>query len=89
MSKNSVSYFTSPFAIAKRLEMRLSVSPATPFSDAPLPNHTKFFERLNLFNSMEHLAPPPPPRSKHGLKLVCYVNIVYGYLKSENSQDFA
>jgi hypothetical protein len=25
------------------------------------------------------------PRSKNGLKLVCYVNIVYGNLKSENS----
>ncbi len=26
---------------------------------------------------------------KRGLKLVCNVNIVYGKLKSENSQDYA
>jgi hypothetical protein len=39
-----ISYFTSPFAIAIRLEMRLSVSPATPFSVASLTNHTKMFE---------------------------------------------
>jgi hypothetical protein len=35
------------------------------------------------------LTPTPPPPSKSGLKLVCNVNIVYGNLKSENSQDFA
>ncbi len=33
--------------------------------------------------------PPPPPLSKSGLKLVCNVNIVYGYLKSEKSQYYA
>jgi hypothetical protein len=33
--------------------------------------------------------PPPPPPSKSCLKLVCNVNIVYGNLKSENSQDYA
>ncbi len=27
--------------------------------------------------------------SKNGLKLVCNVNIAYGNLKSENSQDYA
>ncbi len=32
---------------------------------------------------------PPPPPSKSGLKLGLYVNIVYGNLKSENSQDCA
>jgi hypothetical protein len=32
---------------------------------------------------------PPPPLSKNGLKLVCNVNIVYGNLKSENSQGYA
>ncbi len=31
---------------------------------------------------------PPPPLSKSGLKLVCNVNIVYGHLKSPNSQDY-
>jgi hypothetical protein len=46
-------YFTSPFAIAKRLEMRLSVSPATPISDASLPNHTKMFELVHVVTSME------------------------------------
>jgi hypothetical protein len=40
------------------------------------------------------LLPPPPPLFdqkwfKSGLKLVCNVNIVYGNLKSENSQDYA
>ncbi len=30
-------------------------------------------------------APPPPP-NKSGSKLVCNVNNVYGFLKSENSQ---
>jgi hypothetical protein len=29
----------------------------------------------------------PPPFKQSGLKLVCTVNIVYGNLKSENSQD--
>jgi hypothetical protein len=32
---------------------------------------------------------PRPPPSKGGLKLVCNLNIVYGNLKSENSQDYA
>jgi len=32
---------------------------------------------------------PFPPLSKSGLKLVCNVNIVYGNLKSEKSQDDA
>jgi hypothetical protein len=31
----------------------------------------------------------PLPLSKSGLKLVCNVNIVYGNLKSENSQEYA
>ncbi len=34
-------------------------------------------------------TPPPPPSSKSGLKLVCKVNIVYGNLMYENSQDYA
>jgi hypothetical protein len=32
---------------------------------------------------------PPPPLSKSVLKLVRNVIIVYGNLKSENSQDYA
>jgi hypothetical protein len=48
-----LSYFTSPFAIAKGLEMRLSVSTATPFSDGSLPNHTKMFELVHMVTSME------------------------------------
>jgi hypothetical protein len=32
--------------------MRLSVSPATPFSDASLPNHTKMFELVRMVTSM-------------------------------------
>jgi hypothetical protein len=30
-----------------------------------------------------------PPLSKDGLQLDCNVNILYGNLKSENSQDYA
>ena len=48
-----LSYFTSSFAIAKGLEMRLSVSTATPFSDGSLPNHTKMFELVHMVTSME------------------------------------
>jgi hypothetical protein len=33
--------------------MRLSVSPATPFSDATLPNHTKMFELVHMVTSMD------------------------------------
>jgi hypothetical protein len=32
---------------------------------------------------------PYPPFRKIGLKLACNVNIVYGNLKAENSQDYA
>ncbi len=35
------------------------------------------------------LLPSIPPLGKSGLKLVCYVNIVYRNLKSENSQVYA
>ncbi len=31
---------------------------------------------------------PPPLFSKSGLNLVCNVNILYGNLTSENSQDY-
>ncbi len=48
-----LSNFTSPFAIAKGLEMRLSVSTTTPFSDGSLPNHTKMFELVHMVTSME------------------------------------
>jgi hypothetical protein len=48
-----LSYFTSPFAIAKGLEMRLSVSTGTPFSDGSLPNHTKMFELVHMVTSMK------------------------------------
>ncbi len=51
-----LSYFTSPFAIAKGLEMRLSVSPATPFSDGSLPNHTKMFELVHMVTSVDDFA---------------------------------
>jgi hypothetical protein len=33
--------------------MRLSVSPATPFSDGSLPNHTKMFELVHMVTSMD------------------------------------
>ncbi len=48
---------------------------------------TKVF-RVFLLAIHSHPSPPPLP-SKSGLKLVCNVNIVYGNLKSENSQDNA
>ena len=41
--------------------------------------HSHLYKRILL----------PFPLSKSGLKLVCNVNIVYGNLKSENSQDYA
>jgi hypothetical protein len=44
-----------------------------------------FFTKTYTF----YPPPPPPPRRKSGLKLVCNVTIVYGNLKSENSQDHA
>ncbi len=37
--------------------------------------------------SADGFTPPPPP-SKTGLKLACNVNIVYGNLKSDNTQDY-
>jgi hypothetical protein len=49
--------------------------------------------RVFLFAIQSHLykwiSPPPLPLNKSGLKLVCNVNIVYGNLKSEISQDNA
>ena len=41
--------------------------------------HSHFYKRFYSPSSM----------SKSGLKLVCNVNIVYGTLKSDNSQDYA
>ena len=47
-------YFSSPLAnFSKGLERRLSLSPATLFSGASLPNHTKMFELVYLVTSME------------------------------------
>ncbi len=42
-----------------------------------------------IFTNGFYFPPPPPPSSKSGLKLVCNVNIVYGNLKYEYSQDYA
>jgi hypothetical protein len=58
---------------------------------------TKVFKSLQSFppslftvaSTNGFYPPPPPPPSKSVLKLVCYVNIVYGNIKSESSQDFA
>ncbi len=41
--------------------------------------HSHFYKRIL----------PLPHLSKSGLKLVCTVNIAYGHLNSENSQDYA
>ncbi len=50
------------------------------------------FLDVNWDKSLKSFPPcysqSPPPLSKSGLKLVCYVNIAYGF-KSENSQDYA
>jgi hypothetical protein len=52
---------------------------------------TKVFRVFLLasHNLYKRIYPPPPSPSKSGLKLVCNVNILYGNLKSENSQDYA
>jgi hypothetical protein len=48
------SYFSSPFVnFAKGLEIRLSLSPATPFLGASLPNHTKMFELVHVVTSID------------------------------------
>ncbi len=44
-----------------------------------LANHSHLYKRILL---------PLSPLSKSGLKLVCNINIVYGNLKSEKSQDY-
>ena len=50
-------YFSSPFAnFSKGLEIRLSLSPATLFSGASLPNNTNMFELVHLVTSMEDLG---------------------------------
>jgi hypothetical protein len=54
-------YFSSPFAyFAKGLEIRLSLSPATLFSDASLPNHTKMFELVHLVTSVDDFGCEEP-----------------------------
>jgi hypothetical protein len=54
---------------------------------------TKVSKSYQKVNKSYPLLPgfysPLPPLSKSGLKLVCTVNIVYGNLKSEISQDYA
>ncbi len=44
--------FQSFCNFAKGLEIRLSLSPATLFSDVSLPNHTKMFELVHMVTSM-------------------------------------
>jgi hypothetical protein len=57
-SKNLASHtLLVPLQLQKELEMRLSVSPATPFSDASLPNHTKMFELVHLVTSVDDFGP--------------------------------
>jgi hypothetical protein len=48
------SYFSSSFAnFEKGIEIRLSLSPATPYSSASLPNHTKMFELVHVVTSID------------------------------------
>ncbi len=46
------------------------------------------FKGLINIRILKPPPPPPPISTKSGFKLVCNVNIVYGNLKSENSQDY-
>ncbi len=52
-------------------------------------NLTRFPPCYSQFPLLTDFTPRPPPLSRSGLKLVCNVNIVYGNIKSENSQDYA
>ncbi len=61
---------------------KLTTEPETEFLDKSL----KSF--LPCSSNGLYSPPPPPPQSKCSLKLVCNVNIVYGNLKSANSQDY-
>jgi hypothetical protein len=71
--------------------MRL-ISTEAEFLDDPI--GTTVF-RVFLLAIHSHLysftPPPPPPRAKVvcNSQQVCYFNIVYANLKSENSQDYA
>jgi hypothetical protein len=63
-------YFSSPFAnFAKGLEIRLSLSPATLFSDVTLPNHTKMFELVHMVTSMEDFGGGGGGVQNHGLQI--------------------
>ncbi len=68
----------------------------------PLNPEAEFLDGRNWDKKLESFPPcylqspllhefysPPPPLSKSGLPLVCNVNIVYGNLMPENSQDYA
>jgi hypothetical protein len=49
-----------------------------------------FLLAIHSHHHSRFLPPPPPPPSKSGFKpLVCNLNIVFGNLKSENSQEYA
>ncbi len=54
--------------------------------DKSLKSFPSCYSQSPLANRFYSSSPPP---QKSGLKLVCSVNIVYGNLKSENSQDYA
>jgi hypothetical protein len=57
-------------------------------SDAAIVSLLKFVKKRSLFTSSTNRFTHLPP-SKDGLKLGCNVNILYGNLKSENSQVYA
>ncbi len=48
-----------------------------------------FLLAIHSPTTKEFYSLPPPLLGQSGLKLVCNVNIVYGNLKSEISQDYA
>ncbi len=60
-------------AVNLLLEMRLSMSPATPFSDASLPNHTKMFELVHVVTSMDDFDSNQgrPTLTESTLSLLC------------------
>ncbi len=63
--------------------------PEAEFLDNSLRSFTLSYSQSPLLKDFTPPLPPPSPPSKRALKLVSNVNIVYGNLKSEISQDYA
>ncbi len=70
------------------MSMISTVSSEAEFLDVIETKSSKFSSLLFKITSTNGFY-SVPPLSKSDLKLVCNVNIVYGNLKSENSEDYA